>query len=298
MGGFSAENLPCIATWVTVVGPDGSLGTSGPALVSAVADDSVTVVYPGPGNTALFNRVPGIRLQQLQPSECSEAALDEMERRFLLNLTQEPLAEIPAVAGAQRAVMKMHDGCIAAAGSRASVVAAVKAALLGAEEGQAKARASLRRSLCAKSPAVATLSAPCTPPGQNCRARSSSPQTPTCRRKAKKEALDGPSAPCTPPKSTSAQRLARSQTVTETTKRARKTLNAGTNHVMRDEKARFTLAVSRELGSSGCSEAALPRKELEAKLLKDFDMDAIHEGLQLLDELNKITLMDDMVYRV
>jgi hypothetical protein len=194
--------------------------------------------------------------------------------------------------------MKMQGVCIAAGGSRADIVAAVKAALLGAEEGQAKARASLRRSLCVKSPAAAPLIAPRTPPGQNYQARSLSPQTPVRRRKAKEEALNGLSAPCTPPKSTSAKSLARSQTATETTKKARKALNTDVKPVMRDEKSRFTLAVSRELGFAGRLEAALSRKELEAKLLKDFDEDAIQEGLRVLDELNKITLLGDMVYRV
>jgi len=270
---FSEENLP-IGTWVKVALPGSS--SSRPGLVSASCAGKVTVIVPRPSAGVALQRVPDILLDMLQPLDRDQDP-EDLERKFLVDLMFEPLS---ALVGAQRAARQSGPPV-----SRAAVTDTVKAALLSAEEAQAKARSALRSRLRKCSSEVP---APSTPP------RSSQVTPKKLRKTLGVDGEEARQAPSTPPKSN-----ARLLGGKATPRKSRKQAADLQSCPPQAGSVNFTMAVGRELAlqASG-GEAALTRRELDEKLKAFFTAEEIEQGLKRLDSMNKITLIDGMVFRV
>jgi len=280
---FSEENF-AVGAWVMVA----CSGTSRPALVSALAAEKVTVIVPRPCAGVVLQRVSGILAETLQPLDRDQDP-EDLERKFLADLMFESsTAPSPALAGAQRAVRK--GGSVV---GRAAVANSVKEALLSAEAAQAQARSALRSRLSKISAGKmhaeeVSMPAPSTPPTRSCSARASTPK------KLRKACADAEAcAPSTPPKSNTRSMGGRAKP-----RKSRK--EAAELQSSEIGPANFTLAVGRELAlrASGGREAAVTRRELDEKLQEMFTAEEIEQGLKRLDNMNKITLIDGMVFRV
>mmetsp|Transcript_127485 Transcript_127485/g.254713 ORF Transcript_127485/g.254713 Transcript_127485/m.254713 type:complete len:322 (+) Transcript_127485:35-1000(+) len=316
---------PRIGLWVTTRESEHDYDFV-PAVISALSTDGggkAALIYPiTEGVDAPLRRIPGIPLQNLEPFVASTSEIEELEDAFLGAVRQSRGTGRPAVIGASRALC----GCSTDM-TRENMVQTV---LLGAEALQAQARLALRSYLARSRTPKHRSSEQCV--AGCCKARELAIKTrnisplpkpqlvPSCETKQAHIA-----APCTPPRGThkvetfiTPQKTRRTKTklpaklagIFETEdcssprlpQRQKQLPMAKLQDGVCESSATgdsFAQAVAREFSCAGGPDCSLDRGTLETKLQTlNFSAAEIASGLRRLDDMNKVMIMEGIVYQV
>jgi len=290
--------MPVLGTWVTLVQGE-SKGSKArranaqttPALVSAVCDGTVTVLYPN--NLVLrcgfkgapLKRVVGVSVDKLRRFAGSDVSLQLVEKALLTAVKAEAGARAPATP-LRRAPATPQTRSLVGESSD-----------LGNDRARSRSRSPMRKG--ASSPKTPTIR------GQNvdsrCLTRQDteekvclSPPRPASQKIQEEKICLSPTphiAAIAAPAAAVEMELP-----TDKEEEPKECISQSPKSVSR-RRAALTLLVGRELRAA--SDGRMARDDLEQSLFKgSFDAEEIAAGLQRLDDNNKIMLMDSLVFLV
>jgi len=285
MADFSQKNMPTLGTWVTLVqgGTKGSKARRSntqttPALISAVSDSTVTVLYPN--NLVLqhgfkgepLKRVAGVAVGNLRRFTGSDVSLQILEKALLTAVKADACARVPTTPNrkAPRTPQRSSPRPESPSGESNS----------HGERARSRSRSPMRKE----------ASSPKTPINRSLARRDTDEKL--CASQVQAQHMDDEKA-CLSPKPCAATGVALEL---EWPKEQDKKVEMSPKSEGR-RRAALTSAVSCEMRGSACGR--LQREELEAALMeRGFDSVEVAAGLQRLDGLNKILLMDGLVFLV
>lgn len=270
MAPFSRENLPAVGTWVTLVqgAKRGSQARKTnaqktPALVSAVFDECVTVVYPN--NFVLMHgfkgeplkRVPDVPFDRLRSFSRDDVSLQILEKALM--------TAVKAGASNRPALFRQP-----ATPQRCQSLQVRVESSVPNDRARSRSRSPMRED------------APTTPQ----KPKSQSPSEQTCSRSLQRRETD--------------EKLEATPALLSSPKRVRGAEKDAEEKASPKRRASLTSWVGRSLRVSECGRFnRLPRNELEVMLQsKGFEAAEIAAGLQRLDASNKILLCDGLVFLV
>lgn len=315
---FSLENMPVLGTWVTVIqgGIRGSKArrsntAATPALISAVSDGTVTVLYPN--NLVLkhgfkgdpLKRVAGVTVDKVRRFTGSEFALQLVEKALLTAVKAEavvrgpttPLRRAPAAPQEQSPVWASSQSPVWENRHLFDPVWASRQS--PAWENSHLFDPVPENSIPETSPLFGLVERVRSRSRSPLRKGASSPKTPTNQHRVWQEDRD---SPCFARPAFQDQKVCSSPKLHEVaiaaSTDAERMQEAKSPKSIRKRRALFTLLVSRELKARKNWDR-VTKGDLESSLLqRGFDSEEIADGLQRLDQANKIMIYDNLVFHV
>lgn len=289
---FSEKNMPILGTWVTLVqgGTKGSKARRSnaqttPALISAVSTTTVTVVYPN--NLVLrhgfkgepLKRLAGVAVEKVRRFTGSDVSLQILEKALLTAVKADACARVPTTPNRKAPCTPQ---CSTPEPQQCSSPEPQS------PRGQSKSQGERARSR-SRSPLRKEVSSPKTPINRSLTRKDTDEKI--CASQLPAQHMEDEKG-CLSPKPGAAVVGSELELPKEHDKKVAMSPKSEARR-----RASLTSLVSRQMSASACGR--LPREELETALMKGgFDAAEVAAGLERLDDMNKIMLMDGLVFLV